>query len=151
MLQLLVTANVVTSWLILSTLMMETISSPKTSIHTTATRRHIPVDGIFRSLCVFHLGSPDRLSLPLPPPKELLLLTIPRYVFSPLRLTIYLLGYRRICLDGFLMPSRFTMTSILPSQSPPAIWSHRRKEWLDWHQNTIHIAKVTSLSTEGPH
>jgi hypothetical protein len=52
--QLLVTANVVPSLLILFALMMETAHSSETSILTRATRRHIPADGIlvaFSYLC----------------------------------------------------------------------------------------------------
>jgi hypothetical protein len=48
-LQLLVTANVVYSLLILFTLMMEAIISSVTSVHTRATRRNIPGDGIIHS------------------------------------------------------------------------------------------------------
>jgi hypothetical protein len=40
--ELLVTAKVVPSWLILSTLMMEAIFFSETSVLTRATRRHIP-------------------------------------------------------------------------------------------------------------
>jgi hypothetical protein len=46
MLQLLVTANVVSIPLILSTLMMEATHSSETSVLTTVTPRHIPEDGI---------------------------------------------------------------------------------------------------------
>jgi hypothetical protein len=49
LLLLLVTANIVPSSLILSTLMMEAICSSKTSVHTKATRPHIAEDGILRS------------------------------------------------------------------------------------------------------
>jgi hypothetical protein len=45
-LQLVITANVVPSSLILFTLMMETIRSSETSVLTRATWRHIPQDGI---------------------------------------------------------------------------------------------------------
>jgi hypothetical protein len=43
---LLVTANVVPSALILSTLMMEVIHSPKTLVITRGMQRHFPGDGI---------------------------------------------------------------------------------------------------------
>jgi hypothetical protein len=46
---LVVTANVVPGALIPSALLMEVIRSSKTSIHATATRRHIPEDCIFQS------------------------------------------------------------------------------------------------------
>jgi hypothetical protein len=47
--QLLDTADVVPSLLILVTLMMEAICSCETSALTSATRRHIPEDGILHS------------------------------------------------------------------------------------------------------
>jgi hypothetical protein len=47
--RLLVTANVVPSPPILVTLLMEAIRSSKTSALTTATRRHVPEDGILHS------------------------------------------------------------------------------------------------------
>jgi hypothetical protein len=49
MLQLLVTANVVLSSLILSALMMESTHSSKKSVLTRSTRRHIVEDGILHS------------------------------------------------------------------------------------------------------
>jgi hypothetical protein len=49
-LQLLVTANVVPSILIPSTLMMKAISSPEMSVLTRTTLYHIPKDGIFQNL-----------------------------------------------------------------------------------------------------
>jgi hypothetical protein len=52
-LQLLVTANVVYSSLILFTLMMEAIRSSKTSILTRATRRHVQGNGILQSVFFF--------------------------------------------------------------------------------------------------
>jgi hypothetical protein len=47
-LQLLVTANVVSSSLILVTLMMEAISSSETLVLTTTTWRHITGDGVLQ-------------------------------------------------------------------------------------------------------
>jgi hypothetical protein len=47
-LQLVVTAYVVPSSLILFTLMMEAISSSETKVVSRATRRHIPEGGIFQ-------------------------------------------------------------------------------------------------------
>jgi hypothetical protein len=52
-LQLLVTANVVLSSLIIFTLMMEAIRSSETSVLTRATRHHIPEDGILHEMYVF--------------------------------------------------------------------------------------------------
>jgi hypothetical protein len=46
---LLVTANVVPSWPIFVTLMMEAVCSSETSVLTTATLRHTPKDGILYS------------------------------------------------------------------------------------------------------
>jgi hypothetical protein len=48
-LQLLVTANVVPSSLILITIMSEAMRSSKSSILTTTTRRNIPEDGVLDS------------------------------------------------------------------------------------------------------
>jgi hypothetical protein len=52
-----VTADIVPGVLSLSTLMMEAIRSPETSVLTRDTLRHIPGDGIFNNLtCViYHL------------------------------------------------------------------------------------------------
>jgi hypothetical protein len=54
-LQLLVTANVAPSSVILFTLMMEAIRSSETSSLTRATRRHIPEDGILRPPVVHYM------------------------------------------------------------------------------------------------
>jgi ABC-type enterochelin transport system permease subunit len=56
MLQLSITANSVSSSLILSTLIMEMIQSPKTSVPTRSTQRNIPEDGILL-LLVFMVAS----------------------------------------------------------------------------------------------
>jgi hypothetical protein len=48
-LRLLITANVVPSSLILSSLMMEAMRCSETPVHTRATPRNIPEDGIFHS------------------------------------------------------------------------------------------------------
>jgi hypothetical protein len=53
MLQLLVTANVIPSSLILFTPMMEAIRSSKMSVLTRTTRHHIPEDGILQYLKLF--------------------------------------------------------------------------------------------------
>jgi hypothetical protein len=55
--RLLVTANVVPSFPILVTLIMEALSSSETSILKRATRRNIPEDGIFQSPCRENLKS----------------------------------------------------------------------------------------------
>jgi hypothetical protein len=57
MLRLLVTANVVPSSLIISTLMMEAIRSSETSVLTRTTRRHIPQDGILQALSSIQIRS----------------------------------------------------------------------------------------------
>jgi hypothetical protein len=53
--QLSVTANVVPSWQILSTPMMERIRTSETSVVTRATRRHIPEHGILHSQSAWKL------------------------------------------------------------------------------------------------
>jgi hypothetical protein len=55
MLQLLVTADVVPSSLILVTLMMETKHSSETLVPTRVTQRNIPEDGILHVQCLFKL------------------------------------------------------------------------------------------------
>jgi 3'-phosphoadenosine 5'-phosphosulfate sulfotransferase (PAPS reductase)/FAD synthetase len=55
--QLLITANVVLSSLILFTLMMEVIRSSETSLLARSTRHHIPENGTFRSHCRENLQS----------------------------------------------------------------------------------------------
>jgi hypothetical protein len=57
MLWLLVTANVVSSSLILATLMMEVICSSKTSVLTRSTQHDIPDDSILHSHCRENLKS----------------------------------------------------------------------------------------------
>jgi hypothetical protein len=57
MLQFLVTANVVPSSLILSTLMMEALHSSEMSFLRSSTRRHIPEDRILHSHCSENLKS----------------------------------------------------------------------------------------------
>jgi hypothetical protein len=54
---LLVTANIVTTSLIVVTLMMESINSSEMSALITATRRHIPEDNILRCHCRDNLNS----------------------------------------------------------------------------------------------
>jgi hypothetical protein len=55
MIHLLGTANVVPSSLNLSTLMIETIRSSKTSVLTRVTRRHIPEDGVLHDYCCYRI------------------------------------------------------------------------------------------------
>jgi hypothetical protein len=53
--RLLVTANVVPSWPIIVTLMMEALLSSETSVLTRVTRRNIPEDVSFKSLLISKL------------------------------------------------------------------------------------------------
>jgi hypothetical protein len=55
MLQLLISANILSSSPILVTLMMEVIRSTKTSVLTRATQHHIPEDGILHSSFKFQI------------------------------------------------------------------------------------------------
>jgi hypothetical protein len=59
--RLLVTANVVSSSLILVTLMMEAMRSSETSVLARATRRHIQEDGIPHKLRVFENGAEENI------------------------------------------------------------------------------------------
>jgi hypothetical protein len=59
-LQLLVAPYVVPSSLIISTLMMEALHSFETSVITSATRRHVPDDGILHSHRS-HIAQTDKL------------------------------------------------------------------------------------------
>jgi hypothetical protein len=63
MLQLLLTANIVPSSLILFTLMAEATRSCKASVLTRATRHHTPEEGIFHSHRCENLKSYIRIQL----------------------------------------------------------------------------------------
>jgi hypothetical protein len=61
--QLLVTANVLPSSLLLSTLIMEAIHSSETSVLTRATRRSIPKDDILHSHLRESLKSYEKITI----------------------------------------------------------------------------------------